>query len=108
MFRFAETCAIVKKTQPSRPGRIMPLNAVPAHLLSACLENGIELGASFDDLPGPFEAGGDDERGPRTELPALPLRVLQRDQTFGQTTEFRFRISDAPLPRRARPASREE
>src|ERR1044072_8820503 len=78
------------------------------HNLGASLKDGVELGAGFQDFPCAFEPCRDNESGTGTELPSIAPPVFEHHPAFGEATEFRLGVPDAPLSGRARPSAGEE
>src|SRR3954452_17024283 len=88
---------VVQNNTLTSVARIMPSNRGAAHLLSARLEDGVELGAVLEDFPGAFEPGRYDECLTGREFPALAVPVLEDDAPLRQAAELRLGIADAPL-----------
>src|SRR6516165_8883082 len=71
---------------------------------AARLEDGVDLRAVLDDLPGAGEAGRDHERIAGSKAAALAARALDGDLAGGHHAQLILGVAHAPFTARRRPA----
>src|SRR5215469_8761958 len=79
-----------------------------AELCLVRLEDGVDLGAVLDDLPGAAETGRDQEHIAGTEAAALAARVLDHYLPGSHDAQLVLGVAHTPFSARGRPAPGEE